>query len=1164
MKKKSIARLLVLALLFGMLSGVFILAEENPEDVAGVYTFVSENADMIKIGENKYYPVSADNIVNKITFKVSGCDSNKNKVYLNGTELGSLTNGECTFEFKNSAMLEGKNEVRVMLSDGSSTFSGGVVYGSYNLDDIVIESVSITYGVQNPIAPTTVIKYMPIEGSAEIKSVEASYVPSQSVGDGWNSETKLGGTTPNVPVYIGYILNKPSDSIKYFSIDTTKLNDGEYKVQLYKNDELTGSHTIRIDNTAPEITFSFKNGETIANSNTISFNATDKLNVTITAEVDGKAVKGTSVSLKSFKEGAHTLYVTATDALGNKSVKLAQFTVKQTIPDYTLEKKNGSAVLTIPEGASAQIYSVELVGRINMYYNRLGEFFMKDLRSSDEVLTAFSEKANIVTESVGNTLPYQAFVIDVSGKSGDAIVSYKGETGNGEDILIQGWNYQNSCWDTLARTDSGVSVSFKVSIDTYSKDGKMRIKASPYVYSNGSDTLLWVSDTQYYSRYDDLKHVYTDIMNYAKNEYIAGNIGYVVHTGDLVDQTNVGDAVANAQYKVASDAQSILDKANVPNGIVTGNHDIKHTEADYSYFKKYFGADRYKNFEWYGGNQDDNTNHFDLITLGRYDFLFLYLGCYKEAEQSTIDWANAVLQAYPERNAVICTHEYILPSGAYSGDRAKVIWDKIVVPNENVKMILCGHNDGAANQLHQVEGSDRYVLEILADYQFAELGAAPNHVENGMTCDGEGFIRLMTFNDAGQVITTTYSPTADQYNYYPSYVDSFVYDLDLKPAVRSIKTTDFSVGVNIRDEGEFGKDEISLSGADGVFAVITQGEIQHTTEILELKNKSVSYPVFADPHDYDAEFERYVVTGMSGVAPSLRREENNAVPSSELVQVGLNLMPSKTQTTTHASGSKDYIPTYMEDGKYALKFTASGSSTWCNTSLALNKSFNIDEYDRLYFGVTAEPNTKWNLIIYFGNGTILNFSQGLYEFFGYEKYYIPSDIQGTWQGYIPLKKLKDSIKGEVTVVSVSFVAATSESPVVFDYFFIGKSLGESVNFVIDDKTEYSVDYLEGSEVAAIAAPVKNGYIFEGWFTDKENGEKIEFPVKVKKGGLTVYARFTKKDAAAGATYYNDEVEILPGTDYKAIVLWGVIGLTILSGVAAAVISSARRRKKNKA
>jgi uncharacterized repeat protein (TIGR02543 family) len=162
--------------------------------------------------------------------------------------------------------------------------------------------------------------------------------------------------------------------------------------------------------------------------------------------------------------------------------------------------------------------------------------------------------------------------------------------------------------------------------------------------------------------------------------------------------------------------------------------------------------------------------------------------------------------------------------------------------------------------------------------------------------------------------------------------------------------------------------------------------------------------------------------------------------------------------------------------------------------------------------VTAEPNTKWNIIIYFSDGKILNFSQGLYKLFGYEDYYVPSDIQGTWQGYIPLQEY---IRVEITVTDVSFVAATSESPVVFDYLFFGKSLGEKVLFVIDENTEYSVDYLEGSEVNAIASPAKIGYVFNGWYTDIESGEQIEFPFKAKKGGLTAYARFTKKDKAVG-------------------------------------------------
>jgi uncharacterized repeat protein (TIGR02543 family) len=214
----------------------------------------------------------------------------------------------------------------------------------------------------------------------------------------------------------------------------------------------------------------------------------------------------------------------------------------------------------------------------------------------------------------------------------------------------------------------------------------------------------------------------------------------------------------------------------------------------------------------------------------------------------------------------------------------------------------------------------------------------------------------------------------------------------------------------------------------------------------------------------------------------------------------------------------------------------------------------------LYFGVTADTNTKWNLCINLSDGKTLDFSQGIYKQFGYADYCIPSDLQGTWQGYIPLE---DYVKGEVTVTSVYFVTATSECPVTFDYLFIGKSLGEKVNFIIDEDTGYSVDYLINNEITAISNPVRNGYVFDGWFTEKEGGELIKFPVRVKKGGLNAYAHFTKNESAAKAVFDNNEVEILPGIDYKKIILSGVIGLTLFAGVLAGVISAVRRKRKQK-
>ena len=119
-------------------------------------------------------------------------------------------------------------------------------------------------------------------------------------------------------------------------------------------------------------------------------------------------------------------------------------------------------------------------------------------------------------------------------------------------------------------------------------------------------------------------------------------------------------------------------------------------------------------FPCYGGGLDDNASHFDLVSIGGYDFVILYLGCYLEDDPATLAWANEVLRTYSGRNAVIAAHEYLNKHAQWSGDRAEVIWNELVVPNDNVKLILCGHNEGAADRLRQVGDSGRYVLELLA------------------------------------------------------------------------------------------------------------------------------------------------------------------------------------------------------------------------------------------------------------------------------------------------------------------------------------------------------------------------------------------------------------------------------------------------------------------
>ena len=164
------------------------------------------------------------------------------------------------------------------------------------------------------------------------------------------------------------------------------------------------------------------------------------------------------------------------------------------------------------------------------------------------------------------------------------------------------------------------------------------------------------------------------------------------------------------------------------------------------------------------------------------DYLFLYLSNGVEADERTIAWANAVCQAYSDRTVIICVHPYLNYLGeyvendsnpsAYNDSRAAEIMEQIIKPNSNVAAIFCGHDHGAQH-LQKDLGDGRYIWEILSDYQFAEIEKDPNHTINGYQCNGEGYLRLITFGQDGSMDQMTYSPLHDDYNFFDEAEDTF-------------------------------------------------------------------------------------------------------------------------------------------------------------------------------------------------------------------------------------------------------------------------------------------------------------------------------------------------------------------------------------------------------
>jgi hypothetical protein len=136
----------------------------------------------------------------------------------------------------------------------------------------------------------------------------------------------------------------------------------------------------------------------------------------------------------------------------------------------------------------------------------------------------------------------------------------------------------------------------------------------------------------------------------------------VAHEGEVVEHF---DSLAEWQQADAS-----LSRLNgvVPFGVLPGNHDIS-SGGDTDSFNRFFSAERFGGFSWYGGSYPAGTNDncYQLFSPGGYDF-----GPLSVAQDrlivvnlefcplpDVVDWANSVLDEYPDRRAIVVTHAYL-------------------------------------------------------------------------------------------------------------------------------------------------------------------------------------------------------------------------------------------------------------------------------------------------------------------------------------------------------------------------------------------------------------------------------------------------------------------------------------------------------------------------
>ena len=270
----------------------------------------------------------------------------------------------------------------------------------------------------------------------------------------------------------------------------------------------------------------------------------------------------------------------------------------------------------------------------------------------------------------------------------------------------------------------------------------------PLYPEEGIYTIAWLSDTQYYSR--SFPETFLTMTAFLRDNRSALKLGYVVHTGDIVHNYN-----KDAEWEIAAKAMAAL--RDIPHGVLAGNHDVGTSKKNYRYFSQYFGDNYTRSFPWYGGGYEENRGHYDLITMGNTDYLFVYMGY--APNSACIEWLNETFAAYPNRVGILCLHEY-LDSDMTLKSIGETLQKKVVEKNPNLYLVLSGHRYAVDHLITRFDDDDdgnpdRTVYEMISNYQaFGDFG-------------GDGYLRFLQIDEGeGTLTALSYSPVLSDYSMF--------------------------------------------------------------------------------------------------------------------------------------------------------------------------------------------------------------------------------------------------------------------------------------------------------------------------------------------------------------------------------------------------------------
>ena len=640
-----------------------------------------------------------------------------------------------------------------------------------------------------------------------------------------------------------------------YTVDTGTVGDGYHDFTLRLDGEAVCEQRLNFDNTPPYLAYSsIANGSVQSASGRITMTAGDGESgvKAFSVKLDGAAIT-LPYSYSGLASGAHSLTYSITDNADLTTTGSVVFSVAGGVVFGDYSANGGSATVEVSAADSARAYAYSVGGALPVTaYENAAAALSSLSEKTPEGERASSVGAKTVTHD--EKYPYQAFEVDVSGVEGSEVyVSVSAAANIGETLRLTVYNETNAEWEEVdrARMEGGsLTLSAAVALADRVAEGKMKLRVSLLSVDNGADTFTWCTDAQHMIQhnyedgsYRDYTYYIRDQFNLFIQEYNEGKIGYVINTGDISDEPN--NAAMFAECRSISD---ILDNANIPNGVVAGNHD-----ANWTNWCPYYGAKYYDYQDWWGGDYGDNKGHYDLVTIGGRDLVFVCLGWTLENDANATAWARKVFNTYPNRTGVLALHGYLGTDGEILFNTARKFW-AIAEDCPNLNMIICGHEPGTARNIRYTSDG-RPVLEMLHDYQ----SGSPSNMWWKWLEGGSGLFRYVTIGD-GTVTNRTFTISKNDYirvygrnpdnedgyyYYWDKDEENFTMPVELVQNERRVEVRSFTART-VKDGAEVAEarvsgGKVSFTGLpEGLWYVVCGGE---TSAVFPYRGGQAEAPV---------------------------------------------------------------------------------------------------------------------------------------------------------------------------------------------------------------------------------------------------------------------------------------------------------------------------------